>query len=59
MKGFIIYVIQSIGFEAKGKEDWVCLLLKALYGLKVAPVLWQKTLQTYMFKMGFTPFPAN
>jgi hypothetical protein len=59
MKGSMIYVIQPIGFEAKGKEDWVCLLLKALYGLKAAPALWQKTLQTYIFKMGFTPSPAN
>jgi hypothetical protein len=39
IKGFIIYVIQSIDFEVKDKEDWVCLLLKVLYGLKVAPAL--------------------
>jgi Reverse transcriptase (RNA-dependent DNA polymerase) len=30
--------------------------LKALYGLKAAPALWQKILHEYIFKMGFVSF---
>jgi hypothetical protein len=33
----VIYMMQPIGFARKGKEHWVCRLLKSLYGLKQAP----------------------
>ena len=29
-----VYIRQPEGFEVKGKEDWVYLLKRALYGLK-------------------------
>ena len=33
----------------------VCLLLKAIYGLKQAPLLWYDTLTEYLKTMGFKP----
>jgi hypothetical protein len=53
MKGEIVHVIQVEGFEED--DDLVCLLLRALYGLKQSPALWQETLQTFMVKIGFIP----
>jgi Reverse transcriptase (RNA-dependent DNA polymerase) len=47
------------GFEEGDSHEWVCLLLKALYGLKAAPALWQKILHEYMLKMGFVPSPVD
>lgn len=32
-----IYMNQSEGYVVKGKDDWVCLLKKSLYGLKQSP----------------------
>jgi hypothetical protein len=59
MENKLLYVEQVEGFEEGDPREWVCLLLKVLYGLKAAPALWQKTLHEYMFKMGFIPFPAD
>jgi hypothetical protein len=39
-----VYVKQATGHEVKGKENWVCLLLKALYGTKQAAHAWQQHL---------------
>ena len=36
----VVYVEQLEGFEEPGKEDWVCLLNRALYGLKQSPRAW-------------------
>ena len=35
----IVYVEQPEGFQVPGKEDFICLLRKAPYGLKQSPVL--------------------
>ena len=35
-----IYMKQPPGFEEPGREDWVCKLLKAIYGLKQAGRQW-------------------
>jgi hypothetical protein len=35
----LIYVEQIEGFEQGDPKKWVCLLLRALYGLKAAPAL--------------------
>jgi hypothetical protein len=59
IKNKLIYVEQVEGFEQGDPKKWVCLLLRALYSLKAAPALWQKTLHEYIYKMGFVPFPAN
>src|SRR5450755_1321855 len=53
-----VYVEQVQGYE-QNKARKVCLLLKALYGLKEAPALWEKTLREYMIEMGFIPSPAD
>ena len=47
-----IYVRQSKGFK---DQDYklVCLLLKAIYGLKQAPLLWYNTLIEYLKTIGF------
>ena len=36
-----VYMRQASGHEVKGKENWVCLLVKALYGTKQAARAWQ------------------
>jgi len=41
----IIHMEQVVGFEVEGKEDWVWLLLKSLYGLPQAPLCAQKKLK--------------
>ena len=35
-----VYVEQPEGFKVPGKEDYVCLLRQALYGLKQSPRAW-------------------
>jgi hypothetical protein len=55
----LLYVKQIEGFEQGDPKEWVYLLLRALYGLKAAPALWQKTLHKYMHKMGFVLSPAD
>ena len=45
---------QPEGFEEKGKETWVCRLLKSIYGLKQAGRLWQQRLnEVLVTHMGF------
>jgi hypothetical protein len=45
-----IYVEMPHGFEVNGK---VCLLKRALYGLKQSPLLWYEELAKYLCEMGF------
>jgi len=42
------------GFEIKGKERKVYKLRKALYGLKQAPRVWNKRIDNFIIKLGFT-----
>eukprot|EP00173_Palmaria_palmata_P003336 Plantae.Rhodophyta-Palmaria_palmata.ctg3483.p1 GENE.Plantae.Rhodophyta-Palmaria_palmata.ctg3483~~Plantae.Rhodophyta-Palmaria_palmata.ctg3483.p1 ORF type:complete len:175 (-),score=34.48 Plantae.Rhodophyta-Palmaria_palmata.ctg3483:330-854(-) len=44
---------QPKGFEKMGFEEFVCLLKKSLYGLRISPRIWQKTLQKYLKSRGF------
>ena len=46
----IIYVYQPTTLE---NGTMVCRLRKALYGLKQSPRVWYKTLQDFLFKLGF------
>ena len=45
---------QATGHEVKGKESWVCLLLKALYGTKQAAHAWQQHLKGLMAEAGLS-----
>ena len=47
------YVKQPTGYEAKGKEHLVWLLLKALYGLKQSGYLWYNKLKSILTTIGF------
>ena len=48
-----IYMRQPKGYEVKGKEDMVCLLLKSLYGLKQAGRVWNHTLVEFLKDLGY------
>lgn len=48
-----IYMKQPEGYEIEGKEDWVCLLKKSLYGLKQSPRQWNKKFNDFMIGAGF------
>jgi len=47
------YVKQPTGYEAKGKEHLVWLLLKVLYGLKQSGYLWYNKLKLILTQIGF------
>lgn len=49
-----IYMKQPEGFAVKGKEDWVCLLKKSLYGLKQSPRQWNQKFNQFMKEIDFT-----
>jgi hypothetical protein len=48
-----IYMEQPEGYVQKGQESKVCRLLRAIYGLKQAPLQWNKELHKSLLKMGF------
>ncbi|CAK5279520.1 unnamed protein product [Mycena citricolor] len=48
-----IYMKQPRGFEEKGREDKVCLLLRPLYGLVQAGHIWYKTLSAEYQDLGY------
>ena len=50
-----IYVEQPYGFWEPGKEDWVCLLLRALYGLQQSLKLWYQTSTNFLSKLDYEP----
>lgn len=45
-----VYMEQPEGFKVKGKEDWVCRLRKAIYGLKQASRQWYKKMDDFLTK---------
>jgi len=48
-----IYIRQPEGFEVEGKEDWVYLLKRALYGLKQSSREWYRTITAILAEFGF------
>jgi hypothetical protein len=50
---------QPEGFVVSGKEDHVCKLLKAVYGIKQAPRLWCKTFIAALLRYGFKALDAD
>jgi hypothetical protein len=52
-----IYVELPVGYRGEG--DYVSLLLRALYGLKQSPRLWQEKLRKELEKLGYKPMEAD
>ncbi|KAI0997286.1 Retrovirus-related Pol polyprotein from transposon TNT 1-94 [Podosphaera aphanis] len=52
-----IYVEQPHGFEES--RDHVCLLLRALYGLKQSPMLWFEELTSFLISKGYVPLSQD
>ena len=50
-----VWMKQATGHEEKGKESWVCLLVKALYGTKQAANSWQQHLRKLLAEVGWMP----
>ena len=48
-----VYIEQPEGFFLFEKEDYVCRLKKALYGLKRSPRTWYAHLDGYLHQQGF------
>lgn len=49
----VIYMEQPDGFQKKGKEDYVCKLVKSLYGLKQSPRQWYQKFNSVMIEHGY------
>ncbi|WJX83794.1 hypothetical protein P8452_66428 [Trifolium repens] len=54
-----IYMEQPDGFVEKGKEDYVCKLVKSLYGLKQAPRQWYQKFNSVMIEHGYKMTKAD
>ena len=52
-----IYMEQPEGFEAG--EDQVCLLLKSLYGIKQAAIIWNQKIRGYLISTGFSQLHSD
>jgi hypothetical protein len=50
----MIFMRQPPRFARPGEENLVCLLLKAIYGLKQAGCEWYKELHTLFMQLSFT-----
>ena len=53
----LIYMMQPQGFEVTSstKSQFVCLLLKSLYGLKQSGHIWNKIFDDFLIKFALTP----
>ena len=54
-----VYMRQASGHEVPGKEQWVYLLVKALYGTKQAARAWQLHLRKLLVEVGCEPLQAD
>ncbi|PKU86178.1 Retrovirus-related Pol polyprotein from transposon TNT 1-94 [Dendrobium catenatum] len=54
-----VFMTQPQGFVDPSFPDHVCLLKKAIYGLKQSPRKWFETFSTYLLNFGFTHSTAD
>ncbi|POM69708.1 Hypothetical protein PHPALM_13982 [Phytophthora palmivora] len=54
-----VFMEQPEGYAVRGKENWVCHLLKSLNGLKQAPRVWFQLLKSFLVEQGFTILKAE
>jgi len=54
-----VYMRQASGHEVRGKETWVYLLVKALYGTKQAARAWQQHLKGLLELAKCAPMPSD
>ena len=54
-----VYMKQASGHEERGKEDWVYLLLKALYGCKQSANAWQQHLKNLLKHVGMESLASD
>ena len=50
----IQYMEQPRDFEEEGKEDWVWMIQRGLYGMKQSGRIWNQTMNEQMLSWGFT-----
>lgn len=53
------YMEQPARFEEPGKEDWVMMLQRGLYGMKQAGQIWNQTMHRQMLQWGFLRLSAE
>jgi hypothetical protein len=58
-EGEEVYMEQPNGFKVAGKEDYVWMLRKGLYGLPQGLRLWNKMMHDGMIKIGFIHIPCE
>ena len=49
-----LYIEKPQGFEVHPRETHVCILKKALYGLKKSPRVWYARIDSYLTRLGFS-----
>jgi hypothetical protein len=54
-----VYIEQPLGFEVHGRESHVCIMKKALYGMKQAPRAWYSRIDAYLQQLGFEKSEAD
>ena len=55
----VLYMKQPEGFIVKGKENYVCKLLRSLYGIKQAGNIWNHDLHNTLVTLGFTRLKSD
>ena len=58
-QGEEVYMEQPDGFKVEGKEDYVWMLCKGLYGLPQGSRVWNKTMHDGMASIGFLRVPCE
>ncbi|GJY29079.1 ribonuclease H-like domain-containing protein [Tanacetum coccineum] len=55
----IVYMHQPLGFQDVVHPDYVCLLQRSLYGLKLAPRAWFQRFASYITRVGFSHYQCD